>query len=199
MRALTPSWRVSEAEARWIAEEQARLLLAASDITSPPVSEHIVNALEGVDVYQLSRLPAQGLLGASKPSARGGMILIDGSLPRAEQRLTLLHELKHIIDGGHAVKPHRTGAQGTGEALCTTFALSVLIPEAWLRADWQAGRRSIPRLARRYQMPATAVEQRLHTLGLQTRRRPRKPQSPRCQWHTHQTTSSNDGGTEHVA
>lgn len=186
LRALSPSWSISRREAHWVAEQQAKLLLAETAITGPPVPERIVSDLAGVNVYPLAQMPVKGLLGASKPSGSGGDILIDSTLPLAERRVTLMHELKHIIDGGHATKLRQRGSQTSGEALCTDFAMSVLIPAPWLRADWQAGHRSLSVLAERYQVPAEAVEHRLHALGLLTRP-PRRRHRSYCQWQPHST------------
>jgi Zn-dependent peptidase ImmA (M78 family) len=192
LRALSPSWAISRREARWIAERQARLLLADAGITAPPVPERIVSDLAGIDVYPLAQMPVKGLLGASKPSGRGGDILIDSTLPLAERRVTLMHELKHIIDGGHTTKLRQTGSQTSGEALCTDFAMSVLMPAPWLRADWQTGNHSLSALAERYQVPTEAVEYRLHALGL-LKRPSRRRHSSYCQWQPHTTRSTAKG------
>ncbi len=184
LRALSPAWSISRREAHWIAEQQARLLLTEAGITAPPVPERIVSELAGVNVYPLPQMPVKGLLGASKPSGRGGDILIDSTLPLTERRVTLMHELKHIIDGGHTTKLRQLGSQTSGEGLCTDFALSVLMPAPWLRADWQAGHRSVSALAERYQVPAEAVAHRLHALGL-LKRRPRRRGRSYCQWQPH--------------
>ncbi len=184
LRALSPAWPISHPEARWIAEQQARLLLTEAGITAPPVPERIVTELAGVNVYPLAHMPVRGLLSASKPSSRGGDILIDSTLPPAERRVTLLHELKHIIDGGHTTRPRQSGSQTGREGLCTDFALSVLIPATWIRADWWAGHRSVSALAERYQVPAEAVTHRLHALGL-LKRRPRHRGRSYCQWQPH--------------
>jgi Zn-dependent peptidase ImmA (M78 family) len=184
LRALTPPWSISHREARWVAEQQAKLLLNEAGITAPPVPERIVTDLDGVTVYPLTQVPVKGLMGVSKPSSRGGDILIDNALPLAERRLTLLHELKHIIDGGHTTRPHQAGNHSRSEGLCTNFALSVLIPAQWLRADWQAGHRSVSALAERYQVLAEGMRHRLHMLGLLKGTPPRR-QRPYCQWQPH--------------
>ncbi len=181
LRALSPAWSISRSEARWIAEHQAQLLLSEAGITAPPVPERIVSELAGVNVYLLAQMPVKGLLSASQPSGRGGDILIDSALPLPERRVALLHELKHIIDGGHAAKLRRLGSQTSGEALCTDFAMSVLMPAPWLRADWQTGHRNRSALAERYQVPAEAVEHRLHALGF-LKRPPRRQHRLHCQW-----------------
>jgi Zn-dependent peptidase ImmA (M78 family) len=190
LRALTPAWSVSRREAQWVAEQQAKLLLAETGITAPPVTERIVTDLDGVTVYPLAQVPVKGLMGVSKPSRRGGDILIDSTLPPDERRVTLLHELKHIIDGGHTTRPRQAGSQDSHEGLCTDFALSVLIPAPWLRADWLAGHRSVSALAKRYQVPAEAVAHRLHALGL-SKRRPRHRGRSHCQWQPH-TKNTNE-------
>jgi Zn-dependent peptidase ImmA (M78 family) len=190
LRALSPPWSISQREARWIADRQAKLLLAETGITTPPVLERIVSDLAGVSVYPLAQMPVKGLLGASKPSGRGGDILIDSSLPLPERRVTLMHELKHIIDGGHTTKLRQRGSQTNSEALCTDFALSVLMPAPWLRADWQAGNRDVRALAERYEVPVEAVAHRLHTLELRQHPKRRLLRSY-CQWQPH----SKDGPT----
>jgi Zn-dependent peptidase ImmA (M78 family) len=185
LRALTPAWRISRREARWIAERQAKLLLREAGITAPPVPEQIATELEGVSIYLLEQMPVKGLLGVSRPDSYGGDILIDSNLPRPERRVTLMHELKHIIDGGHTTKARHADSQTGTEGLCTDFALSVLIPAPWLRADWQAGQRSVNALAERYQVPAEDMAHRLRTLGLSQRAPHRRRHRPRCQWQPH--------------
>jgi len=181
LRALTPAWSVSRSEARWVAEQQAILLITEAGITTPPVPERIVSELDGVNVYPLAHMPVKGLLSASKPTSRGGDILIDSTLPLTERRLTLLHELKHIIDGGHTPRHHQAGSRSSSEGLCTDFALSLLIPAPWLRADWQAGRRNLNDLAERYQVPTEEMRHRLHMLGL-LKGAPLRCRRPYCQW-----------------
>ena len=126
-------------------------------------------------------MPVKGLLGASKPSGRGGDILIDSTLPLPERRVTLMHELKHIIDGGHTTKLRQAGSQASGNGFCTDFALSVLMPAPWLRADWQTGHGSLNDLAERYQVPAEALAHRLQALGL-LKGPPRRRRRSCCQW-----------------
>jgi Zn-dependent peptidase ImmA (M78 family) len=184
LRALTPAWRISRREARWIAERQAKLLLTETGITAPPVPDWIVTDLDGVSIYLLEQMPVKGLLGVSRPNSYGGDILIDINSPRTEQRVTLMHELKHIIDGGHTPRPRQAGSQDSHEGLCTDFALSVLMPAPWLRADWQAGHRNVSALAERYQVPAEGVAHRLHALGLLKQRARRRGRSY-CQWQPH--------------
>jgi Zn-dependent peptidase ImmA (M78 family) len=188
LRALTPAWRISHREARWVAEHQAKLLLKETGITAPPVPDWIVTDLDGVSIYLLEQMPVKGLLGVSRPNRQGGDILIDINSPRAERRVTLMHELKHIIDGGHTARPRQASSQDSHEGLCTDFALSVLMPAPWLRADWQAGHRNVSVLAERYQVPVEAVVHRLHALGL-SKQRPRHRHRSYCQWQpAHKTT-----------
>ena len=196
LRAMTPAWAITRREAHWIAERQARLLLANAGVTAPPVPERIVSELYGVQVYPLPQMPVKGLLGASKPSGQGGDILIDSTMPVAERRVTLMHELKHIIDGGHATKLHQRGSQTSGEGLCTDFAMSLLMPAPWLCADWLAGSRDVQALAERYQVPVEAVSHRLHDLGLLKRRR-RPLHRAYCQWQPDQPSTRSTAKDKH--
>ena len=188
LRALTPAWRISRREARWIAEQQAKLLLTETGITTPPVPDWIATQLEGVSIYLLEQMPVKGLMGVSRPNSYGGDILIDSNLSTPERRVTLMHELKHIIDGGHTAKARHAGGGTASEGLCTDFALSVLIPARWLRADWQAGQHDLHALAERYQVPVHDMAHRLHTLGLSQRTPHRRQGRPRCQWQPRRTT-----------
>jgi hypothetical protein len=185
LRALTPAWRVSHREARWIAEQQAKLLLAETGVTAPPVPDWIIGKLDGVSIYLLEQMPVKGLLGVSRPNSYGGDILIDSNLPSPERRVTLMHELKHIIDGGHTAKARHADSQTGNEGLCTDFALSVLIPAPWLRADWQAGQRNVRELAERYEVPVADMAHRLHTLGLVPHPPSRRARRARCHWQPH--------------
>jgi Zn-dependent peptidase ImmA (M78 family) len=183
LRSLNPAWSVSQREAHWIAEYQARLLLAEAGVAAPPVPETVVTELDGVNVYPLADMPVNGLLAASKPNSRGGDILIDSTLPPAERRVTLMRELKHVIDGGHTTKLRQAGSQTDDDGLCTDFAMNVLTPAPWLRADWQAGRRNVRALAERYQVPAEAMRHRLQTLGLLKRTSESHGHRIGCQWY----------------
>ena len=59
LRALSPAWSVSRREGRWIAEEQAKLLLNEAGIAGPPVPEQIVSDLAGVNIYPLAQIPSR--------------------------------------------------------------------------------------------------------------------------------------------
>jgi Zn-dependent peptidase ImmA (M78 family) len=194
LRSLAPAWPLSRSEARWVTQQQAALLISTAGVTGPPVPERIAVKLDGVHVYRLDHMPARGLLSASRPSREGGDILIDATAPPEEQRVALMHELKHIIDGGHTTKRHQAGSRSSAEGLCIDFAMSVLIPASWLRDDWQAGHRSLSALAERYQVPEETIEDRLHSLGL-VKTTPRRHR-PYCQWpHAKNAKATTSGET----
>jgi len=152
LRALEPTWPVAPAERRWITERQAALLLLKSDTLGPPIPNRVVTELEGITVTESEQLP-KGLLGASQA-------------PPLEQRVTIFHELKHVIDGLSAAHARRASHRNQCERSCEHFARAVLVPAAALHADWQAGHRRIPALARRYQVSESLMAARLHELGL---------------------------------
>jgi Zn-dependent peptidase ImmA (M78 family) len=123
-------------------------------------------------------MPVKGLMSASQPSSSGGDILIDSTLPRSERRVALLHELKHLIDGGHTTELQ---ASRDHDVVCTDFALGILIPASWLRADWQAGHHNVRELAERYEVPEDAMYRRLDMFGLR-RDGPSSRHRAYCQW-----------------
>lgn len=165
LRALVPTWPVAPAERRWITERQAAMLLLKSGTLGPPVHNRVVTELEGITVTESEQLPG-GLLGASQARPDGGDILVSANLSPLEQRITLFHELKHVIDGGSAAHARRTAHRDHCERSCEHFARAALIPTAALHADWQAGHRGVAALARRYQVSEPLMAARLHDLGL---------------------------------
>lgn len=165
LRALVPTWPVAPAERRWITERQAALLLLETGTLGPPVPNRVVTELDGITVTESEQLP-DGLLGASQARPDGGDILVSANLSPLEQRITIFHELKHVIDGGSAARARRTAYRDHCERSCEHFARAVLVPTATLHADWQAGHRGVAALARRYQVSESLMAARLHDLGL---------------------------------
>lgn len=167
LRGMAPRRPVSPSEARRIAEHQASALLLASGVTRPAVPESVVTDLRFVHVRRWRGLTVSGMTVSREA---GWEIVLDADEPLTRQRVTLLHELKHVLD--EPSMPWLYPAATTGEAVariertCTYFAVCVLMPASWLLRDWLHGHRDVRRLACRYQVSAQAMHARLAELGL---------------------------------
>jgi Zn-dependent peptidase ImmA (M78 family) len=176
LRAVVPRRGLSPAEAVAVAELQAAKLLRAADITAPPVPiEEVAIELLGIRVVRRANWPGSGLALTVKD---GWVVALRAEEAPVRQRFSLAHECKHILDDSHIewLYPCRNGrwSEEWIEAVCNRFAANLLMPRAWVKADWASrGIQDIGRLARRYHVSWTAMDYRLDQLGL---RMPR----PRC-------------------
>ena len=90
------------------------------------------------------------------------------------QRFSLAHECKHILDDSHIDRLYGGASDEWVEAICNLFAASLLMPRAWIKADWASRQiQDVGRLARRYEVSWSAMDFRLDQLGLRMAR-------PRC-------------------
>jgi hypothetical protein len=101
LRALLPKRRLYLFEAMRIAELQANRLLELSGIRDIPVPIEVVTDLPRVRVDYEVDMPASG---ASDWDAqhKTWVITLNALEPDTRQRLSILHEYKHIIDHGSA-------------------------------------------------------------------------------------------------
>lgn len=147
---------------RTVIEEQVALLLEAADVTTAPVPASLLGLLP--EIY-VRRWPDLSVSGIAARDARGWVILINSSETEQRQRFTLLHELGHVIADMSADDPADQPWKQQ-ERDCNYFAACVLMPEAWVRADWERGLRDEQQLARRYGVHRRGVQRRLVELGL---------------------------------
>lgn len=148
LRDLAPGRRLSTHDALRLAEQQARVLLRRSGVTDPPISDQIIRELPRIEV---GYGPTGQSDAASQWSEGRWLILLNERHSRAQQRWSLAHELKHILDHPleQVLYPGRMG-RDLAERSCEYFAACLLVPKPLLRRLWAAGIRDIPRLARRF-------------------------------------------------
>jgi Zn-dependent peptidase ImmA (M78 family) len=176
LRSFVPRRALSSSEAVALAELQAAKLLKAAGITAPPVPvEELATELLGIRVVRRANWPGSGLAVTVKD---GWVVALRAEEAPVRQRFSLAHECKHILDDSHIewLYPHlRGGSSGDPvEDVCDLFAANLLMPRAWVKADWASrGIQDVGRLARRYEVSWSAMDYRLDQLGLQMPR-------PRC-------------------
>jgi Zn-dependent peptidase ImmA (M78 family) len=173
LRALLPKRRLNLFEALRIAELQANRLLELSDVRDIPVPIDVVTDLPRIRVDYEVDMPASG---ASDWDAHGKswIITLNALEPETRQRLSILHEYKHIIDHGTSagLVPDRHGRTYYGlsqeEFLAEYFAGCVLMPKRILKRAWGDGIQRIADLAELFDVSERAMQVRLGQVGLLT-------------------------------
>jgi Zn-dependent peptidase ImmA (M78 family) len=166
LRALVPDRHLTFLEALRIAELQATRLLRLTHSDEAPVPCEVVTELPRISVERRD-LPTSGL---SYWNGESWVIALNQSEPTTRQRLTLLHEYKHILDHGRTDalyhgEGHRTAAQQAEQA-ADYFAGCALIPRTALKRAWAHGVQRSRDLAQYFEVSRRAIEVRLAQVGL---------------------------------
>lgn len=173
LRALIPQRRCSFSEALRIAELQAMRLRELLGVDEAAFPTELIDDLPRIRVVEREGLPVSG---ASYWTQGAWTIAINGSEPWQRQRLTLLHEFKHIVDHsriGDLYLPSRGfSAEQRAEQAADFFAGSVLVPKRWLKQAYGRGLQRTNELAELFGVSTRAIEVRLVQTGL-TDPRPR--------------------------
>lgn len=167
LRALTPRRALSWTEEISIAERQATRLLALIHIDEPPIPQFVISALPGIFVERRPGWPTSGMTAGNH---KGWRIVLSADEPLWRQRFSLGHEFKHVLDDPFIDRLHRHLPEGDrrarAERISNAFAACLLMPRAWIKRDWCAGRQSLHELTRRYGVSTEAMAIRLAELGL---------------------------------
>lgn len=175
LRRIMPKRPLRFDEAQRIAELQAARLLQAGALTTGRVGDELITELPRLDVQYRS-----GLIGSGITTWERGLwrIAINADEPRARQRFTLAHELKHVIDASHEDAIYRHLPAGPArqrhiEAICDHFAACLLMPRPQVKRLWGQGIQDLGALAGYFEVSRQAMLIRLQNLGLVER-------PPRC-------------------
>jgi Zn-dependent peptidase ImmA (M78 family) len=168
VRDLMPLKPLSVPDAMRVADIQATRLLSLLGVTEAPVPEA---ALAGLPRVHIERLTPAPFSGAAQWSRGRWLIVINGSETSGCQRMSIGHELKHIIDSPFAdiLYPplHGQSSYDRWEQICDYFAVSLFMPSAWVRKVFvEEGVRDLRRIAQWFEVPAGAMQFRLAGLGL---------------------------------
>lgn len=183
LRDLAPLRPLSREEALALAERQARLLLHLTQVTEAPVPGAAIAELPRIEVDHVSPFPVSG---ATHWVSGTWRVIINSSEPVTRQRMSLAHELKHIIDHPF-VKLLYAAEKGDErhkwiEQVCDYFAGCLLVPRAWLRRAYLDDSPDVDDLARHFGVSRAAITTRLSQTGL-------APRFPRCAQPTRLTRS----------
>jgi Zn-dependent peptidase ImmA (M78 family) len=170
LRALLPKRHLHLYEAQRIAELQANRLLELSGIRDIPVPIEIVTDLPRIHVDYEVDMPASGASDWDN-HRKTWVITLNAIEPETRQRLSILHEYKHIIDHGSAgLSPARSERTYYGlsqeEFLAEYFAGCVLVPKRILKRAWGDGIQRLADLAELFDVSEPAMQVRLGQVGL---------------------------------
>ncbi len=189
LRSLVPSRSLTSDEALRIAELQANRLLALTGITDGPIPNDLLTFQPRLRIV-LADLPVSG---TSHWSGQEWIIALNRSDAPVRQRLTLLHEYKHIVDHGrthwlYRDTPRRS-AQQQAEQAADYFAGCVLVPRRLLKRAWGDGMQRPAALAEHFEVSVPAIEVRLAQTGLvETHRRCGTPSTTGTYFRSFPTT-----------
>lgn len=168
LRSVMPRYRpLATATQQHYTEMQANTLLRAWHLDGPPVPVEQITSIPKVDTEHVPTLPVHG---AATWIGRFWMISIDANDPRGQQRFTLAHEFKHVLDFRDFDTLHngRPGiaADDHAESLADYFAMCLLMPQAWIHDAWHHGSPDADDLAARFEVTPPLADRRLWQLGL---------------------------------
>lgn len=167
LRALIPEWETSMRDAKRLAETQAWVLLAEAGIDRPPVPDRIIERFPDVAVTHRPDLEHSG---RAHWGGERWIIELSADETPERRRMTLFHELKHVIDDPLDETIYGDDLKRR-EKVADYFAAQVLMPKPWVKYDVSHGLNDSAMLARRYQVSKAAMEAQLQEIHAKTKRR----------------------------
>jgi Zn-dependent peptidase ImmA (M78 family) len=174
LRRMLPDRPLTVTEALRYAERQAHRLLQLHNIRDVPVPIEVITELPKIVVEYDDDLPRYVASGASSWDANGQrwVISINPFEPPTRQRLSVLHEAKHILDhyhpGLHGGSPQRLYGLDPVEYIADYFAGCVLVPGRWLRQAFNDGIQRVEDLAELFDVSPRAIQVRLAQVNLRS-------------------------------
>jgi Zn-dependent peptidase ImmA (M78 family) len=173
VRDLMPRRALTLMEADSVAERQAYKLLELLDIQAPHVTYDKLLALPNIEIALEPSYLMNHFAGISHFSKGHWVIFVDKNDIHGRRRYTLAHEFKHVID--HSLDKLAYQRLGYGdaekrrahvEAICQYFAACFLMPKTWIKNSYANGVQDVYDLASLFQVSVTAMDVRLHQMGL---------------------------------
>ena len=151
-------------------ESLADQCLRKAMVSRPPVPLELVSMADDKNAVEVRLVPLKNLNGAVWWFENRWIIHVNANDLPSRQRLTVFHELFHIL--AHCRSPRnpifrRRGANGGSfnEFVADQFALHALIPADWLVAKWR-DIDDLDEMARIFDVPKSAMWVRCKFLGL---------------------------------
>lgn len=149
-------------------ENLADKYLNKAKLDQPPVTEDLLRHFNINPGIEIRRLPLKAYHGAVWQLEDGWIIHINREDKPERQRVTLFHEIFHILAHwrGNPVFRKRGVEEGLfNEMLADFFAGCLLMPESWVREKW-TDIKDLKQMAEVFQVTEVSMWIRLKTMGL---------------------------------
>ena len=151
-----------------LVEALANKYLEKAAVTQPPTSTELIRHLDASQPVEVRFLPLKVYHGAIWKLDDGWVIHINANDAPDRQRVTLFHEVFHILAHYKATPVFRKRGIKMGffnEMLADYFAGCILMPKVWVEKKW-AEVKDVRRMAEIFRVTELAMWIRLKTMGL---------------------------------
>lgn len=165
LRRILPARQLRLHEHLVLAEQQATELHQILQQSGPAADLSWLTRLKNITVVLQPRWKMDGLRGMSSWDDGHWVIGVNKGNPHARRRVTLCHELKHILDADRDKITYAGLSAQQREVVADYFAACYLMPKLWLRRAWTRGIQDADALAGLFNVSRPAMDKRLRYLG----------------------------------
>lgn len=170
IRALTPSYPLTDFQAKSITERQTTKFLQLLAIERAPVNVSSITEIPRVEVVVRTSHQLGGLSGLSEWNKGRWQIAVNRDDSTTRRRFTLAHEFKHVLDHPfmHVLYADQWGRidERRVENICDYFAACLLMPRTWVKHAWTRMTQNHTKLAAYFRVSPAAMTRRLADLKL---------------------------------
>lgn len=167
LRRMMPKFTLSHTQALRVAERQAVRLARYFDAECRVITETDLASITRLSIERSCGHQQCPISGHSYYADRTWHISVEACEPRARQRFTIAHELKHIIDAGCRLDHlYRHLSTDQIERVCDYFAANLLMSKHAVYHLWGEGLRTPEALAMACHVSLSAMKRRMRELAL---------------------------------
>ena len=151
-----------------LVEALANKYIKQAKFNQPPVTIELIRQIAINPGIEIRPLPLKAYHGAVWHLENGWVIHINNEDKPARQKMTIFHEVFHILAHCRATPVFRKRRRKGGlfnEMLADYFARCILMPNGWVKEKW-AEVKDVKRIAEIFQVTQVSVWIRLRTMGL---------------------------------
>ena len=151
-----------------LVEALANKYIKQAKLNQPPVITELIRQFDISPGIEIRLLPLKVYHGAVWHLEDGWVVQLNAEDKPARQRVTLFHEVFHILAHCKATPVFRKRGIKEGlfnEMLADYFAGCILMPKEWIKQKW-AGGNDLKQMAETFQVTEVSMWIRLKTMGL---------------------------------
>ena len=151
-----------------LVEALANKYIKKAKLNQPPVTTELIRQFDISPSVEIHPLPLKAYHGAVWHLENGWVIHVNTEDKPTRQRVTLFHEVFHILAHYRATPVFRKQGSKSGlfnEMLADYFARCVLMPKGWVKEEW-AEVKDLKQMAEIFQITQVSMWIRLKTMGL---------------------------------